>query len=77
MTRLPDKAFATDWDDWNHPKRVMAAIWIVTFAMLGAFALLAPVLADLGVPLAVSVVVAFVIIIASISLVGPIMARFD
>lgn len=77
MTRLRGKAFATTWDDWNHPKRVIAAIWIVTFAMLGAFILLAPVLDDHGVSPTVSVVAAFVIIIATISLIGPIMARFD
>jgi membrane protein YdbS with pleckstrin-like domain len=77
MTDSHPSVLSTSWDDWEHPRRAIAAIWLSVGIALLAFFFSLPAIFDSGrnpaVVLAVVVPILFVIPLVTVA----VMARLD
>lgn len=71
------KVLTTDWDEWEHPKRAIAAIWISGLIVVVIFIFSLPVIFNLSIHPALAVVVAIVLIFLFIFSTTVLMSRLD
>lgn len=71
------RVLTTDWDEWEHPKRAIAAIWfsVVIGAIIFLFSL--PMIFDSSIDPAIAVGIAVILFFAIPPVTAAIMARFD
>ncbi|USZ69183.1 hypothetical protein NGM10_05440 [Halorussus salilacus] len=69
--------FATDWDEWEHPKRAIAAIWTSVAVAILLFFISLPTIFDSGIHPAITIGIAVILMFAIPVITVAIVARFD